>query len=82
MLPALTYVAANLGQLVTGLLIVEGIFNIPGLGGLMFNAIQRHDRSLLVSIILLVTVGVIVANIIADVLYAIIDPRIRLGRSS
>jgi oligopeptide transport system permease protein len=82
LLPALTYVAANLGQLVTGLLIVEGIFNIPGLGGLMFNAIQRQDRSLLVSIILLVTVGVIVANIIADVLYAIIDPRIRLGRSS
>jgi oligopeptide transport system permease protein len=82
LLPALTYVAANLGQLVTGLLIVEGIFNIPGLGGLMFNAIQRQDRSLLVSIILLVTVGVIIANIVADVLYAIIDPRIRLGRSS
>ena len=82
MLPALTYVAANLGQLVTGLLIVEGIFTIPGLGGLMFTAIQRQDRSLLVSIILLVTVGVIIANILADVLYAIIDPRIRLGRSS
>jgi oligopeptide transport system permease protein len=82
LLPALTYVAANLGQLVTGLLIVEGIFNIPGLGGLMFTAIQRQDRSLLVSIILLVTVAVIVANILADVLYAIIDPRIRLGRES
>lgn len=82
LLPAVTYVAANLGQLVTGLLIVEGIFNIPGLGGLMFTAIQRQDRSLLVSIILLVTVGVIIANILADVLYAIIDPRIRLGRPS
>jgi ABC-type dipeptide/oligopeptide/nickel transport system permease component len=82
LLPALTYVAANLGQLVTGLLIVEGIFNIPGLGGLMFTAIQRQDRSLLVSIILLVTVAVIIANILADVLYAVIDPRIRLGRSS
>ena len=82
LLPALTYVAANLGSLVTGLLIVEGIFNIPGLGGLMFNAIQRQDRSLLVSIILLVTVMVIIVNIIADVLYAVIDPRIRLERSS
>jgi len=82
LLPAVTYVAANLGQLVTGLLIVEGIFNIPGLGGLMFTAIQRQDRSLLVSIVLLVTVGVIIANILADVLYAIIDPRIRLGRPS
>lgn len=82
LLPALTYVAANLGQLVTGLLIVEGIFSIPGLGGLMFTAIQRQDRSLLVSIILLVTVAVIIANILADVLYAVIDPRIRLGRSS
>jgi oligopeptide transport system permease protein len=80
MLPALTYVAANLGQLVTGLLIVEGIFNIPGMGGLMFTAIQRQDRSLLVSIILVVTVAVIIANIIADVLYAVIDPRIRLER--
>lgn len=82
LLPAITYVAANLGQLVTGLLVVEGIFNIPGLGGLMFTAIQRQDRSLLVSIILLVTVAVIVANILADVFYAVIDPRIRLGRSS
>jgi oligopeptide transport system permease protein len=82
LLPALTYVAANLGSLVTGLLIVEGIFNIPGLGGLMFNAIQRQDRSLLVSIILLVTIMVIIVNIIADVLYAVIDPRIRLERSS
>lgn len=82
MLPALTYVAANLGQLVTGLLIVEGIFNIPGLGGLMFTAIQRQDRSLLVSIVLLVTVAVIVLNILADILYAVIDPRIRLGRSA
>ncbi len=82
LLPALTYVAANLGSLVTGLLIVEGIFSIPGLGGLMFNAIQRQDRSLLVSIILLVTVGVIIVNIIADVLYAVIDPRIRLERSA
>jgi ABC-type dipeptide/oligopeptide/nickel transport system permease component len=82
LLPALTYVAANLGSLVTGLLIVEGIFGIPGLGGLMFNAIQRQDRSLLVSIILLVTVGVIIVNIVADVLYAIIDPRIRLERSA
>ena len=82
LLPALTYVAANLGSLVTGLLIVEGIFNIPGLGGLMFTAIQRQDRSLLVSIILLVTVGVIIVNIVADVLYAVIDPRIRLERSA
>ena len=82
LLLALTYVAANLGSLVTGLLIVEGIFSIPGLGGLMFNAIQRQDRSLLVSIILLVTVGVIIVNIVADVLYAIIDPRIRLERSA
>lgn len=82
LLPAVTYVAANLGQLVTGLLIVEGIFNIPGLGGLLFSAIQRQDRALIVSIILLVTLAVIVANILADVLYAVIDPRIRLGRSS
>jgi len=80
LLPAVTYVSANLGQLVTGLLIVEGIFNLPGLGGLLFNAIQRQDRALIVSIILLVTLAVIVANIVADVLYAVIDPRIRLGR--
>jgi oligopeptide transport system permease protein len=82
LLPAVTYVAANLGQLVTGLLIVEGIFNMPGLGGVMFTAIQRQDRALLVSVILLVTVTVIVANIVADILYAIIDPRIRLGLAS
>lgn len=75
-LPVISYIAANLGWLVTGLLVVEGIFGIPGLGGTLFTAIQRQDRALLVAIITVVTLGVIVANLLADILYAVVDPRI------
>ena len=82
LLPVVTYVAGNLGWLVTGLLVVEGVFGIPGLGGTLFTAIQRQDRALLVAIITVVTLAVIVANLAADLLYAVIDPRMHLAEET
>ena len=78
LIPVATFLAANLGQLVTGLLIVEGVFRMPGVGGLLFGAIAARDRSLVVGIVTFVAVLVIVANAVADVLVAALDPRIRL----
>lgn len=78
LIPVATFVAANLGQLVTGLLIVEGVFRVPGVGGLLFSALGAQDRSLVVGIVTFVAVLVIVANAVADVVVAALDPRIRL----
>lgn len=73
----ITYLASNLGHIVLGLIIVEGVFNLPGLGGLVFGAIRSQDRSVVASLTLLITAGVIVINLVADILVAALDPRIR-----
>ena len=79
LIPVATFLAANLGQLVTGLIIVEGVFRVPGVGGLLFSAIGARDRSIVVGVVTFVAVVVIVANAVADVVVALLDPRIRLG---
>lgn len=79
LIPVATFVAATLGQLITGLIIVEGVFRVPGVGGLLFGAIAAQDRSLVVGIVTFIAVLVIVANAVADVLVATLDPRIRLS---
>ncbi|MGI8574952.1 MAG: ABC transporter permease [Egibacteraceae bacterium] len=76
LLPILTLAAANLGLLVAAQIIVEGVFDLPGLGGLVFDAIQRQDRALLVPAVTLITAAVILANLLADLLAAIVDPRL------
>ena len=77
LIPVATFLAANVGQLVTGLIIVEGVFRVPGVGGLLVGAIAARDRSLVVGIVTFVAVVVIVANAVADVVVAAIDPRLR-----
>ncbi len=76
--PVMAYLATNLGQIVMGVLIVEGIFGLPGLGGEIFQAIRRQDRSLLASLVTLITFGVILANLATDLVVSTLDPRVRL----
>jgi oligopeptide transport system permease protein len=78
LVPVVTLIAASAGQLVSGLIIVEGVFKIPGLGGVVFEAIRSKEHALVVGILTVATLVVILASFVADVLYAIIDPRIRL----
>lgn len=80
LVPVVTFVTANLGNLIAGLVVVEGIFGVPGTGGRLFSALQTQDRALIVVIIILVLVSVVVVNTIADIAYSAIDPRIRLAR--
>lgn len=75
--PVVTFVAANVGQLFVGLLVVEGIFRMPGVGGALFASIQNRDRALLVGLVTVVMAAVIIANAIADILAAALDPRVR-----
>ena len=77
--PLVTLAGLDLAGLLGGAIITEQVFNFNGVGKMSVNAIQRHDLPLVVGIVLLVASFVIVANIIVDLLYAVIDPRVRLG---
>ncbi|PWW24327.1 oligopeptide transport system permease protein [Geodermatophilus normandii] len=76
--PVVTFVAANLGQLFVGLIVVEGVFGMPGVGGAVLAAIRAHDRALLLGLTTVVIATVMVANAVADVAAAAVDPRVRL----
>jgi peptide/nickel transport system permease protein len=77
MLPVVTVIGLDLGTLFTGSALVEIIFAWPGVGSLMFESIATRDYPLLMGIFLVVTITAVVANLITDVVYAFLDPRIR-----
>lgn len=78
-LPNFTGFALSLGGIVGGSILVEQIFNYPGMGRLMFEAIGNRDYPLMQTIFLFITVGVLTANFLVDMLYGVIDPRVRRG---
>ena len=77
MLPAVTLVAINLGYVVAGAITVEVVFNWPGLGSLTVDALTARDYPLLQGSFLLLSVTVVIANLLADLLYGYLDPRVR-----
>ncbi|HEY1704342.1 MAG TPA: ABC transporter permease [Trebonia sp.] len=77
MLPLFTVLAISIGLLFSGSVFIEDVFNYPGLGQLMINSINTKDFPVLDGAFLLTIVAVIVANILADLAYPLIDPRIR-----
>ena len=77
LIPVVTFLGFDLGSLMAGAIITEGIFNIPGIGGELFRAIQQQEGSVVVGIITLLIIVFIVANLIVDLLYGVLDPRIR-----
>lgn len=79
LLPTITVVAISFGWLISGLVVVENVFNYPGLGRLMVFAISRRDLPLLQAISLITVLGFAAANLAADLLYAALNPRIRVG---
>jgi peptide/nickel transport system permease protein len=79
LLPQLTGLALSLGVIVAGALVTEVVFSYPGLGWYSYQAIINHDYFLLQGIFLFVIVGVLVANFVIDIVYVVIDPRVRLG---
>ena len=77
-LPVITYVGPMLASLMTGSFVVEKIFSVPGLGRDFVSAITNRDYTLIMGTTILLSSMVIVANVIVDILYKIIDPRIKL----
>jgi peptide/nickel transport system permease protein len=81
MLPQFTGLGLSIAGIITGGLIVELVFSYPGLGTLLFNAIGQNDYPVIQAITLLITVAVLAANFIVDILTGFIDPRIRAAQS-
>ena len=77
LLPTVTLIAINLGYVVAGAITVEVVFNWPGLGTLTVDALQARDYPVLQGVFLLLSVSVVVANLVADLLYGLLDPRVR-----
>lgn len=77
-LPVVTYVGPMLAYTITGSFVVEKIFVIPGLGGEFIGAIQGRDYTLIMGTTIFLAVLIIVMNVIVDIVYKIIDPRINL----
>ncbi|MBZ0284189.1 MAG: ABC transporter permease [Anaerolineae bacterium] len=77
MLPMVTIIALNLGYVVGGAIQVETVFSWPGIGRLIFESVSKQDYPVLQGAFLLLAVSVILANLVTDVLYSILDPRIQ-----
>ena len=80
LLPVATNAAMAAGALVSGAVVVETVFSYPGLGKVIADAVTARDYPLLQGAFLLATLGVIVANILADLIYPLLDPRVRRSR--
>ena len=77
-LPVITYVGPMLANLMTGSFVVEKIFTIPGLGGEFVSAITKRDYTMIMGTTIVLATLIITANVIVDILYKVIDPRIKL----
>ncbi len=81
LLPVSTVLFLNLGFLVGGATVIETVFSYPGIGTLLYQAVLNRDYPVLQGAFLILTVSVIAANILADAVYPLLDPRVRTGMS-
>jgi oligopeptide transport system permease protein len=79
LIPVVTFLGADLGALMAGAIVTEGIFNIHGVGGALYQAVTRQEAPTVVSIVTVLVVVYLLANLVVDLLYAGLDPRIRYG---
>jgi peptide/nickel transport system permease protein len=79
-IPAVTVLGINLGFLISGTVIVEQVFQIPGIGQLMINSIFQRDFDVVQAVALVFAIMVVLVNLLTDVAYASLDPRVRFDR--
>ncbi|MCD5315242.1 ABC transporter permease [Kineosporia babensis] len=77
LIPVITYIGADVGILLGGAIVTEGVFNIQGIGGMLFHALSIRENATVVSVTTLVVLVILLVNLLVDLLYARLDPRIR-----
>ena len=80
LVPVTTQAAIDIGQLVGGLIVTERVFQYPGMGLLFLESLEGGDYTILLPVVMITAVAVFALNLIADLLYGVLDPRVRLGR--
>ena len=76
LIPVITFVGADLGTLMGGAIVTERIFNINGVGGFIFRSIAQRDGTSVVGAVTILVVIFLLANLVVDILYGVLDPRI------
>ncbi|MEW2634377.1 ABC transporter permease [Streptomyces sp. NPDC048389] len=77
MIPVVTFLGADLGTLMSGAVVTEGIFNVKGIGSLVFEALRRREGATVVGVVTLIVLVYLLCSLLVDLLYAVLDPRIR-----
>jgi peptide/nickel transport system permease protein len=77
MLPVLTMIGMDIGTALGGVVFVESVFNLPGLGGMLRGALPSHDLPVILGVVMFTTTGILILNLAVDLVYGAIDPRIR-----
>ena len=77
LIPVVTFLGVDLGSLMVGAIVTEGIFNINGVGGTVYRAITLGEGPTVVSFVAVMVIIIMLANLLVDLLYAVLDPRIR-----
>jgi peptide/nickel transport system permease protein len=81
MLSVVTVLGLEMGALIGGQFVTESVFNWPGMGSMMLDAIRQRDYGIVQAVIMVVVLGFLVINLLTDLLYAMLDPRVRLGEA-
>lgn len=79
LIPVVTFIGMQIGYLLGGAVVVEAVFSIPGIGRLLLQAVYQRDYPLIQGIVFFIALNFAIINLIVDILYAFIDPRIRYG---
>jgi peptide/nickel transport system permease protein len=79
LLPVITIIALTFAYVIAGAVVVEEIFGYEGMGYLITEAVYNYDYPTLIGSTIVIVVAVVIINFVADVLYAVVDPRVRLG---
>jgi len=82
LMPVLTVLGVQMGYLLGGTVITESVFALPGIGRLVLNAVLNRDYQVATGIIVLIAAVFVLVNMVVDLLYPVLDPRVRLGRST
>ena len=75
----MTFLGLQLGALISGAIVTEVIFSLPGMGRLGLNAILNRDYPVVLGVVLVVAIGYVLVNLLVDLSYGLIDPRVRAG---
>jgi ABC-type dipeptide/oligopeptide/nickel transport system permease component len=77
LIPVVTFIGADLGAMMGGAIVTESVFNIPGIGRAVFDAVRNQEGPVVVGIVTMMVFFFVFFNLVVDVLYGVLDPRIR-----